>query len=116
MKGVCLMKRIYFLIIALLVFTVLSAEDPIDFRATYLGFGNSWEISFTLTQTYTEELSIWYPDEAGREKKVRILYNKTLGPGTYTFHWDGLDELGNRLEYRAGQNVRYRNGKVVMLK
>lgn len=110
------MKKIYLLLILLIAFSFVAAEDAITLKATYNGSGNSWLITLTLEKRTTSELSIWYPNELGGEDKVRVLYDLPLEPGVYTFYWDGLDEEGNRLQYRLNQNVRYRNGKVVMLK
>ncbi|MCF7794552.1 MAG: hypothetical protein K9N09_11165 [Candidatus Cloacimonetes bacterium] len=110
------MKKIYILLIILLAFSIAFAEDGIVLKATYTGHGNCWLINLSIDKALNEELAIWYPNELGGEQKVRVLYDLPLEPGVYTFYWDGLDDEGNRLQYRINQNVRYRNGKVVMLK
>lgn len=110
------MKKITLLMILLLAFSLALTGEPITLKASYMGQGNTWQITLTLEKAANSELAIWYPTETGIESKVRVLYNLPLEPGVYTFIWDGLDDDGNKLEYRLNQNVRYRNGKVVMLK
>ncbi|HPR18852.1 MAG TPA: hypothetical protein PLD62_11465 [Candidatus Cloacimonadota bacterium] len=110
------MKKINILLVLILAASFLSADNIENLSATYMGNDNTWEITLIINKATTVVLSVWYPDEKGEYTQIRVLYDKPLEAGTYTFFWDGKNNQGVPVKYIAKQKVIYRNGKVLLLK
>ena len=98
----------------------VNAPELFELQANYPNpFNPETTIPFRINSSGFSKVQLDVFDITGR--KVRTLFNGLLDTGSYTFKWDGRNEIGNAVAsgiylYRLGVADQFQTGKMALIR